>query len=295
MAHSDRACAHPAQAGPGAQLGNWLLEECLGEGRWSRVFRARPVAATEADADYVVKVPLEHHDSQLVTALLKREAQVGSTVSSPHLVPILSWQTSQPPCYLVMPYVAGSDLSEQLESSQSLSVHQAIWIARQVAEALVSLHDHGWIHADIKPSNIRLGESGHATLIDLGFARRLDSDECRPQGPLFGTPRYTAPERLSPHSPTEAKSDVYSLGVVMFEMLTGDLPSVMPRDRASRATDPRRLRAQIPHDIAHLVRQMLHMEPLRRPSAAEVVNALVAAEIDSLLERSVAEVESHVE
>ena len=100
----------------------------------------------------------------------------------------------------------------------------ALWIARQVAEALEALNAAGWMHADVKPSNIRVSPAGHATLVDLGSARRPGESRSLADRPVVGTLAYMAPEMLLSTLAADIRSDIYSLGVTLYEMLTGRLP-----------------------------------------------------------------------
>jgi len=214
-------------------------------------------------------------------------------VSHPHLISILSAAVASPPYYVVMPWLAGTTLAGMLASGEAVAWPVALWITRQVAEGLDALHGAGWMHGDVKPGNIFLSPEGHATLLDLGFARRSGGEEPAVERCVTGTWHYMAPERFSSRSRADARSDLYSLGVVLFEMLSGRTPFVgasaaelAQQHREARVAGLAEVAAPLPGDARTLLRQMLAKDPLRRPQTPrEVVDRLVAAEIGSLAER----------
>jgi serine/threonine-protein kinase len=193
-----------------------------------------------------------------------------------------------------MPLLEGQSLKELLAHGP-LPVLPVLWIARQIAEGLAALVRSGWIHGDLKPSNIHVSSSGAVTLLDLGFARRLGESGWQEYRVLLGTPRYMAPEVLTSASAASPTSDLYSLGVILFEMLTGRVPFEVndPAELAllAGAKDCPHLRSSrrdVPARLDRLVRRLLARNPLRRPhSPEEVIDELVDLEIE-LLGRSVA-------
>ncbi len=286
--------ARSASPSSTARLGNWRLTKHLGDGQWCRVYRARPAEQAEGEeADYAVKVLKGSRATDpIARATLQREAHIGRTVSSPHLIAVLDARLDQSPCFLVLPFLDGATVADHLlheSASAGFAAARAFWIARQIAEGLQKLHDGGWIHGDINPSNVFVSPIGHATLIDLGLARKARSVECRGDCAFVGTLAYTAPEMSATSLNLTEATDVYSLGVVLFEMLSGKLPFVVedPRDwlGAHLHESPRNLRALCPHlpgKGASLVRRMLAKEPLRRPSVDELISLLIRLEIETL-------------
>ncbi len=168
-----------------------------------------------------------------------------------------------------------------------------LWIARQTAEALDALDQAGWMHGDIKPSNIFLSPQGHVTLLDLGMARHRDEDLEGPRA-IAGSGYYLAPEHVSSACRPDIRSDIYSLGVVLYQLLAGRLPlhgkTFEQMVVAHKQTAPLNLRRMAPHvppRVAELVQRMLAKDPLRRPqSPAELVAELVRLEIETFSERA---------
>jgi serine/threonine-protein kinase len=226
-------------------------------------------------------------DTALAIDMLEREAEVGTSVAHANLAPILASSLRERPYYLIMPYVEGTAVRTMLDHFPQINLVHALWIARQTAEALAALHASDWMHCDVKPQNMYLSTTGHAMLLDLGLAQPANPSANRPV--FVGTPTYTAPEWFSRHMNPSSACDIYSLGVTLFEMLTGALPRPAIQDpRApwqAAALNPRRFTPQLPPRVARVLRQMLANEPLRRPAAADLVTLLCDIEIDMLQER----------
>jgi serine/threonine-protein kinase len=226
--------------------------------------------------------------------MLRREAYLGRRVANPHLICVLAARVDPLSSYVVMPRLEGATVKHVLGAGGQFSVPQSLWIARQVAEALAALHAEGWIHGDVKPGNIFVSPEGHATLIDLGFA--LERREFRsPDHHVFvGSCRYVAPEMITSTTGHGPASDIYSLGVTLYEMLTGRSPfdAVRPAEFALAHTrqipaNPRRWVPQIPTRVAQLLQQMLAKQPLRRPHGAdELVERLARLEVETFTDRT---------
>lgn len=283
------------------RLGPWQLVRLLGEGNFTRVYQARPADGPENEiaeaespwrpAAYVVKVLRKEwwRDPQAIE-MQRREAWVGSKASHPNLLPVLSASVQQPPFYVVTPLVDGVPLAQLVGDQGPLAVPLALWIARQVAEGLDALFEAtGMIHTDVKPANILVSPAGHATLIDFGFAQTPAEASQWAMRPLVGTLAYIAPEMVTSTLAAGPRSDIYSLGVTLYEMLTGQRPwdsddpgELATLHREAKPADVRGLRPDVPATAAELVHSMLAKDALRRPaSARELAARLVRLEIDS--------------
>jgi eukaryotic-like serine/threonine-protein kinase len=194
---------------------------------------------------------------------------------------------------VVMPCLEGTTLDRLLACGR-LPLAESLWYARQAAEALAALDEAGWIHGDVKPSNLFLSSEGHVTLLDLGFARRARETGSAVDRCVLGTCNYLAPELITSALRADNRSDIYSLGVVLFELLSGRLPFVgkdlaelATQHRQAAAPNLRRLAPHLPGEVVGLVRRMLAKDPLRRPQTPqELVDQLSALEIATFSERA---------
>ena len=278
------------------RIGPWQLVRLLHESELSRVYLARPVdAAADQPASYVVKLLRKEwwRDPQAIE-MQRRAAWLGRSISHPHLLPVFSAGVGHAPFFFVSPRIEGRPLSEILAAGTPPTLPLALWITRQVAEALVALHETtGMVHADVKPSNIMVSTDGHATLIDLGFAHSPEEQRHWSSRPVVGTLAYIAPESITSCLCSQPSSDLYSLGVTLYEMLSGKLPfeGNSPDDlvRMHRETNPTCIRLQAPQTpkaVASLVHRLMAKESMRRPSsAATVAEELMRLEIDCFASR----------
>jgi serine/threonine protein kinase len=267
---------------------------CLGGGMLTSVYAARHIETDVACAIKVLRP--DWKDQPIAVKLLQREARACLAVAHPHLVKLVDTHVLRPPYYLVMEMLPGESLRRRLRRDYQLDVPTALWIARQTAEALAALHRKGFIHGDVKPDNIRLVADGKAILLDLGFAHR--SGENAPlleAGYILGTVDYLAPELCGSEPQDDERSDLFSLGATLFEMLTGRLPypqgSPLETLRRHQADEPAILRdhgAHFPAGLAELLDRMLAKQPVERPQAAALVQELIGLEISTLGRRRAA-------
>jgi serine/threonine-protein kinase len=274
------------------RLGPWQLVKPLGEGNLTRVYLARPADGPQHQAAaYVVKVlRKEWWRDPLAIEMQRREAWVGSKVSHPNILPVLSVSVEDPPFYIVTPKLDGATLAQLILDRGRIGVPLALWIARQVCEGLTALLDAtGMIHTDVKPDNLLVSPTGHATLIDFGFVQTPAEASQWATRPLAGTLAYIAPEMVTSALAAGPQADIYSLGVTLYEMLTGMRPwstedpaELAARHREAKPADIRQQRPELSQPIAELVHAMLAKNPLRRPgSTRELATRLVRLEIES--------------
>lgn len=267
------------------------LLACLGGGPMTCVYSARDYAA---DTLCAVKLPRPGWSDQATAVkLLQREARAGLAVQHPHLVAFRDVHVTTPPYYLVMDLLGGESLRRRLRRDYRLDAATAVWIARQTAEALTALHRAGFLHGDVKPDNIRLVNDGTARLIDLGFAHRPGENAAfLREGYILGTANYLAPELCAFQKEGDFSCDMYSLGVTLYEMLTGVLPyptgslgQTIRRHSCDPPIDIRRHTGTLPPELVALIERMLARQPSDRPLAGGVVRELVGLEIEGFRRR----------
>lgn len=196
----------------------YRLEAKVGTGGMAEVYKAMD---TVLDRHVAIKVLLpEYAGDQVFVDRFKREAKSAAKLSSPHIVSIYDWGVENDQCYIVMEYVQGSDLKKMVKRQGRLVPQRVAEVAMQVCDALIEAHAHGIIHRDIKSSNIMLQQSGNVKIMDFGIAQPNGQKKT---GSVVGTVHYMSPEQIKGW-PAAPASDLYSLGVVMYEMATGQLP-----------------------------------------------------------------------
>src|SRR5436309_5687668 len=203
----------------------YALARELGRGGMAVVFLARDL---RHDRPVAIKVLRQEIAAALGAERFLREIQIAAKLHHPHILPLYDSGAAGELLYYVMPYVEGESLRQRLEREKQLPVEEAMAIARQVAGALAYAHRNDVVHRDIKPENILL-ESGEAVVADFGIARAITAaggDKLTQTGIAIGTPLYMSPEQAAGGGAIDGRSDLYSLGCVLYEMLAGHPPFV---------------------------------------------------------------------
>jgi serine/threonine-protein kinase len=204
-------------------FGRYEIESLLGEGGMGRVYKARDPLIERTVAIKTLGVELEGGELAEFRERFLREARSAGRVNHPNVVTIFDvGELADGTAFITMEYVEGRTLRALLDAGPPLPVAESCRIGARVGEALAAAHRHGIVHRDVKPPNIMLGADGAVKLMDFGIARLPDGMRTR-TGLIVGTPTYLAPEQIVGRG-ADKRSDIYALGVVLYEMLTGVPP-----------------------------------------------------------------------
>jgi serine/threonine protein kinase len=262
----------------------YAIEREVGRGGMATVFLAR-------DLKHDRRVALKVFHPELAQVLgperFLREIKLTAQLRHPHILPLYDSGAADGLLYYVMPYVEGESLRDRLTREKQLPLEDALRITHEAADALAYAHSHAVIHRDIKPENILL-ESGHAVVADFGIARAITlagGTRLTETGMALGTPAYMSPEQSVGDGQLDGRSDLYSLGCVLYEMLAGEPPITGPSvmavlARKSVDTPPalRRLRSAVPEGVERAVTQALSVVPAdRQRTALEFAEQLTGA------------------
>ncbi|TWU35797.1 Serine/threonine-protein kinase PknA [Novipirellula aureliae] len=247
----------------GSILGIWRLGEPVHTSTSAMHCLAQPADANGNPRwDYVLRRPIGSNPIEGLRQIRHFNA-CAAGIHHPNLIAVLDASDSVTHPYLVMPLLEGKTMQRCWEEGPPKPLPVGLWLVRQVAQALEALHAGGWVHGDVKPANVIVGPTGHATLIDLGFADRVHS----PPNRLFrGTPDYAAPENISGESLTLPASDIFSLGRILWQWMTR--VEVVSECQLS--------------PVAELVEAMVSETPSERPTASQICRDLLRLEIESL-------------
>jgi serine/threonine-protein kinase len=270
----------------------YLIEELIKRGGMGAVYRGKHVMMDKTVAIKVLRPALAGDD--VVVARFSREAKAASRISHPHAVTVTDFGESENGVvFLVMEYLDGRTLKDIIRSEGALPLDRIVEIVRQVSGALDAAHQQGVVHRDLKSENIMLSQTNGgdwAKVLDFGIAKIQQPEGARDNditaaNLVIGTPQYMSPEQCSQSGPIDARSDVYSLGVIIFEMLsgrvpfTGDSPTVIMMKQVQ--DDPpsiRDLRPDLPDGVGSLVKKALAKQPIDRfQTAGELYDAFAAA------------------
>ena len=254
------------------------LNHLIARGGMAEVYRAhdrlldRPVALK-------VLFPELSVDRSFVERF-RREAQAAANLSHPNIVPVFDWGEDTGTYFIVMEFIDGRPLSSILKSSSPLTAERTADIGAHVASALGYAHKHGVIHRDVKPGNVLITDEGQVKVTDFGIARAINTEESLTQtGAVMGTATYFSPEQAEGHG-VDSRSDIYSLGVVLFEMSTGRPPflgdtpvAVASKHVRDNPPAPRELNPSIPPTFEAIILKAMAKDPAHRYSTAEELRA----------------------
>src|SRR5258708_16823768 len=208
----------------GQQLGQYEVVARIGAGGMATVYRARQAKIGREVAIKVIKSDLA--DSADFARRFEREARTVAGLSHPHILKLFDYGEQEGMVYLVMELLNGGSLADKIHREGALPLDVIGHLLDQLGSALDYAHQHGVIHRDLKPQNVLLDQNGNAFLTDFGIAKMIgDATALTQTGAALGTPSYMAPEQWL-GQPIDSRADIYSLGVMLFEMLTGPTPFI---------------------------------------------------------------------
>ena len=262
----------------GRTFGVYRILEPLGRGGMASVYKAYQPSV---DRHVALKILPRHlAEDPNFLARFEQEAKILAKLQHPHILPVHDFGESDGFTYIVMPFIRTGTLAATL-TGQPLPFDQIKRVIAQIGDALDCAHTQGLVHRDVKPSNILLDERGNCLLADFGIAKMLEgTDALTATGSLIGTPQYMSPEQ-GMGTPIDGRSDIYSLGVVLYEMATGQVPfeaetplAVVVKHIHDPLPLPSRVNPTIPEPLHRMILRAMHKDPSERFPTA---NAMVAA------------------
>jgi TolB-like protein/tRNA A-37 threonylcarbamoyl transferase component Bud32 len=261
----------------------YAIEREIGSGGMATVYLARDL---KHDRQVALKVLRPELAATLGPDRFPREIRILAKLQHPHVLPLLDSGESAGFLYYVMPYVEGESLRQRLERDGPMSVHDAVRVLREVSDALAYAHAHGVLHRDIKPDNVMLS-GRHALVTDFGVAKAVSDaggEKLTTVGVAVGTPTYMSPEQATGDVNVDHRSDIYAVGILGYELLSGKPPFVAPTAQAvlsaqvlERPKPVTERRAAVPEVLSDLLLRCLEKNPADRwQSAEEVLHALEA-------------------
>jgi eukaryotic-like serine/threonine-protein kinase len=257
--------------------GRYQIIEELGKGGMGHVYK---VYDREINAKIALKLikPEVAADKNTIERF-RNELRTARDISHKHICRMYDLGREGPLYYITMEYVPGEDLKAMIRMSGRLGIGTAVTVGRQLCEGLAEAHRRGIIHRDLKPSNIMIDREGQVRIMDFGIARSIRTKGLTGAGVIIGTPEYMSPEQVE-GGEVDARSDLYSLGIILYECLVGRVPfegdtpfSVGVKQKGEKPGDPRELNPDIPEDLGRLVLKCLEKDPDRRYRTAEELGA----------------------
>ncbi|MGK0362530.1 MAG: tRNA A-37 threonylcarbamoyl transferase component Bud32 [Bradymonadia bacterium] len=271
---------------PGDLVDGYVIKQEIGRGGMGRVYRAEH-EVTGQEAALKMLLPQLVNDARL-KARFVNEAKVLARLEHTNLVRLLGFIESQRRAFIVMPYVAGTTLDKCMQREGRLDMTAAFDLFSQMVDGLDHMHRHGVMHRDLKPSNVIIQADGKVKITDFGIARAVGSAKLTMEGMVVGTAEYLAPEQANGTLRDDLRSDVYSLAILLYEMLTGRVPfrhpsaaKVLIKQVSAAPPPPRTIRPEIPVGVeAALLRALAKKPDARFDSVVDFREAVAAGFAD---------------
>ena len=252
--------------------GRYEIIEELGKGGMGKVYRVEDKKIKQEVALKLIK-PEIASDKKTIERF-GNELKTARMISHRNVCRMFDLGEEKGNHYITMEYVSGEDLKSFIRRARQLTPGTAINIAKQVCEGLAEAHRLGVIHRDLKPQNIMIDKEGNARIMDFGIARSLRAKGITGAGVMIGTPEYMSPEQVDGKDPDQ-RSDIYSLGIILYEMVTGRVPfegdtafTIGVKQKSEMPRNPQELNSQIPDDLSQLILRCLEKDKEKRPQSA---------------------------
>ncbi len=253
--------------------GRYEVIEELGKGGMGKVYKVFDKKIKEVVALKLIRPEISTDEKTIER--FNNELRLARKISHKHVCRMYDLGEEGVSHFITMEYVPGEDLKRFIKRSEQLTVNKAVSIAKQICEGLVEAHHLGVIHRDLKPQNIMIDSEGNTRIMDFGIARFLEGEGVTTQGVLIGTPDYMSPEQAEMEG-VDRRSDIYSLGVILFEMVTGKVPfegktplSIAMKHKSQPPPDPRNLNAQVTDGLSQVILKCMEKEKHNRYQNAE--------------------------
>ena len=253
--------------------GRYEVIEALGVGGMGEVYRVEDKKVGQEVALKLIKPEISANRTTIDR--FRNELKTARMISHRHVCRMFDLGEEKGTYFITMEYVAGEELKSFMRRSKQLALGTAISIAKQVCEGLEEAHRLGIIHRDLKPSNIMIDREGNARIMDFGIARSLHSKSTTGEGLIIGTPEYMSPEQAEGKD-SDRRSDIYSLGIILYEMVTGKVPfegntplSIAMKHKLEAPRDPKELDSQLPDNLSLLILKCLEKNREKRYQDAE--------------------------
>lgn len=255
--------------------GRYQIIEELGRGGMGRVYKAQDTEVQETIALKMLRAEISLNRKTIQR--FRNELKMARSISHKNICRMYDLNKEKDNFYITMEYVAGENLKSIIQMMGYMSIGKTVLIAKQICEGLIEAHKLGVIHRDLKPSNIMIDKAGNAHIMDFGIARSIESEDITQTEARVGTPKYMSPEQMS-GGETDRRSDIYSLGIILYEMVTGNVPyegdtaaEIALKQNTLTPQEPNEVNPQIPQNLNRLILRCINRDKNKRFENADAV------------------------